>query len=245
MRKIVAYFSPTGGTENVAKLIANELQAELMDITVFSYDLSFQPDDLLFFCFPVYGGRIPAPLYDRLSNLNGSETPAAMVAVFGNRAVEDAMLEMSDLCASRGFITVGGIEMVAPHSLDKRFGAGRPDEKDVAELREFLAQLLKKENKRPVRMPGRRPYVEYKGPGMRPVAGSKCTGCGTCSQECPTGALAPEDPKHPLKDRCIGCMRCVSVCPFDNRSLPLPMKLAASSYLSANCLKRKPVQYFL
>ena len=46
---------------------------------------------------------------------------AVLVAVYGNRAVEDALLEMSDLCLNRGFKVVGGAEMIAPHSIDKRF----------------------------------------------------------------------------------------------------------------------------
>ena len=245
MRKIVAYFSPTGGTEKIARLIADEAGAELMDITVYCYDLSFEKDDLLFFCFPVYGGRIPHPMRERMAGLEGCGANAVMVAVYGNRAVDDALLEMSDLCADRGFKTVGGIEMVAPHSLDKRIAADRPDEKDKADLHEFIKTLLNKESFNEVTMPGKRPYVKYGGAALRPSAGTKCTGCGTCSVECPAGAIDPGDPRVPDKEKCIGCMRCVKLCPFGNRSVPVPAKLAVSAALRSLCSKRKAVKYYL
>lgn len=104
--------------------------------------------------------------------------------VYGNRAVEDALLEMSDLCLNRGFKVVGGAEMIAPHSIDKRFGAGRPDASDIAALNKFLASLMAKQELTPVAMPGKRPYKEYKGIPVYPTSSSKCSGCGTCAQEC-------------------------------------------------------------
>ena len=138
MKTTVLYFSPTGGTEKVAQMIAGELKADALDITTFGYDLSYDADELLFFCFPVYGGRIPSPLYKRMDGVRGDRTPAVMVAVYGNRAVDDALIEMSDLARRQGFRTVGGCEMIAPHSLDRSIGAGRPDDGDAAKLKGFL-----------------------------------------------------------------------------------------------------------
>ena len=124
---------------------------------------------------------------------NQSEIDNAQ-AVYGNRAVEDALLEMSDLCLNRGFTVVGGAEMIAPHSIDKRFGAGRPDASDIAALNKFLASLMAKQELKTVAMPGKRPYREYKGIPVYPTSSSKCSGCGTCAQECPTEAIDPGDP---------------------------------------------------
>lgn len=245
MKSTVIYFSPTGGTERVAKFIADELKADALDITTFDYDLTYGEDELLVFCFPVYGGRIPAPMYTRMAGIRGNNTAAVMVAVYGNRAVEDALIEMSDLARSKGFRTVGGAEMIAPHSIDRRFGANRPDERDKAMLRDFLNKLMNKEKLSVVAMPGSHDYKKYGGLPFRPISGKECSGCGTCAQECPTGAIDPGDPMKPDAKKCITCMRCVSVCPFEVRHVPKAMLLAASATLAAKCAKRKEPKFYI
>lgn len=246
MKTTIICFSPTGGVEKVAQLIANELNvAAPYDYTTRGYEVSFSSDDLVFFCFPVYGGRIPTPMYDRMSYVHGNGAKAVLVAVYGNRAVEDALLEMSDLCLNRGFKVVGGAEMIAPHSIDKRFGAGRPDASDIAALNKFLASLMSKQELTPVAMPGKRPYKEYKGIPVYPTSSSKCSGCGTCAQECPTEAIDPGDPQHTDKTKCISCMRCVSMCPFSQRRVPKAMQLAASAALIKMCAGRKEPKFYL
>jgi ferredoxin len=41
-----------------------------------------------------------------------------------------------------------------------------------------------------------------------------CTGCGTCVEECPSGAVALQEGKAAIDDaECIRCGRCHDVCP--------------------------------
>ena len=109
MRKVIFYFSPCGGTKTVADIISKACGDVLMqEITTPSMDVSLDENTLAFFCFPVYGGRIPKPMYDRMEQINGNRTPCVLVAVYGNRAVDDALLEMQELSDKHGFITVGG-----------------------------------------------------------------------------------------------------------------------------------------
>ena len=49
---------------------------------------TFSADDCLLVFFPVYGGRVPGPCLARMRALRGTDTPAVLVAVFGNRAVD-------------------------------------------------------------------------------------------------------------------------------------------------------------
>jgi len=48
----------------------------------------------------------------------------------------------------------------------------------------------------------------------------KCTGCGSCVQECPQEAIEIREEKaHTNRQVCIGCGKCAEVCPNDARSL--------------------------
>lgn len=135
--------------------------------------------------------------------------------------------------------------MVAPHSLDRRFGAGRPDEKDVAQLKSFLTSLMSRENLRDVPMPGSHDYKPYKGLPLYPSSGIHCSGCGTCSAECPAVAIDQGDPRKPDKTKCISCMRCITVCPFGARSVPKAAQLAVSAALLKMCAGRKSPSFYL
>ena len=93
MKYAIFYFSPCGGTKSVADIISKELgDAPMQELTTPSMNTAIDHDTLTFFCFPVYGGRIPKPMYDRMKIISGDKTPCVPVAVFGNRAVDDALL---------------------------------------------------------------------------------------------------------------------------------------------------------
>ena len=89
MKYAIFYFSPCGGTKSVADIISKELgDAPMQELTTPSMNTAIDHDTLTFFCFPVYGGRIPKPMYDRMKIISGDKTPCVPVAVFGNRAVD-------------------------------------------------------------------------------------------------------------------------------------------------------------
>lgn len=79
---------------------------------------------------PGVRGAGAGPCLARLETLRGTGTPALLAAVYGNRAVDDALLEMKNALSARGFRTVAAAEIVAPHSLNTKIGEGRPDGKD-------------------------------------------------------------------------------------------------------------------
>ena len=153
------FFSPTGGTQRVAGLFAENLNAAdaCTDITVHAEAKTFSADDCLLVFFPVYGGRMPGPCLARMRALRGTDTPAVLVAVFGNRAVDDALLEMRDTLTPLGFRVIAAAEVIAPHSVNTDIAAGRPDASDRAKIAEFCTQL-KSHPLRPVRgqLPRRR-----------------------------------------------------------------------------------------
>ncbi|WP_428055973.1 hypothetical protein [Candidatus Avelusimicrobium alvi] len=86
---------------------------------------------------PVYGGRIPAAAKERFLQLKGTQTPAVLLAVFGNRDYDDALLEMCDLALAGGLVPAACAAPVAEHSIMHSVAAGRPDAADREKLAAF------------------------------------------------------------------------------------------------------------
>lgn len=243
-RKIIMYFSPTGGTKRVAELIGKEFKTEnIYDVTVNFYDIEFDRDDLIVFCFPVYGGRVPKPIYDRFSLITAHGTALIPIAVYGNRAIDDALLELSDIGEKCGFVTVGGMKVVTRHSLNTNVAAGRPDSDDLAVIAEFVKRINEEPHRIPVRMPGHKPYKPNISIPLVPFSAPGCMLCCTCAKECPTGAAIGPKSTNPLK--CISCMRCVYVCPSDNRRILAAAKAGTAAAVKAVTLGRAKTEYYI
>lgn len=54
---------------------------------------------------------------------------------------------------------------------------------------------------------------------MVPKAGSGCTGCGLCAEQCPAQAIRPDEFRKTDGEKCISCMRCVVRCPQGARNV--------------------------
>ena len=138
------YFSPTGGTKKVATIVAKGMLLESEEINLMKEPdkitkVKFEKEDLCLVAVPSYGGRIPSVVTDMFRNVKADGTKAILAAVFGNRAIDDTLLELQDVLEASGFVCIAGMEAVAEHSLMHQFGTGRPDQQDEKELLEFAA----------------------------------------------------------------------------------------------------------
>lgn len=245
-------FSPTGGTRRVSEMLCKGLGGNVMatELCVPAAQItppSVAPSDLVVVAMPVYAGRVPAMAVERLRCVEAHGARCVVVAIYGNRAYEDALLEMCDVATDLGFHVVAAVAAIAEHSICRMYGAGRPDEADAHELAAFGANIRalveRDEPSHPLAVPGHRPYRQgCKGPF--PMTNDLCTGCATCVSQCPAGAIAPDHPQGVDQDLCIGCMRCVAVCPMQARGIGdrLPMLVA---HLEPLCRERKDNELFL
>ena len=218
------YFSGRGTTKRYA-----EAMAEGTGKIAVSYDwrkqeeripLTFSHDDLLLFSMPVYGGFIPRFTAELIPLLKGSSTPAVILAVYGNRDYDDALIQMRDLLEKQGFAVKAAGAVVAEHSIFPTVASGRPDDNDINEVKDFAAHAVRtiKEDGEP-EIPGRKDWDSsaFKGTPFHPEADGRCTGCLTCVKACPVSAISKTDPRHTDAERCISCGACIISCPAGAR----------------------------
>lgn len=256
MKLYLLSFSPTGGTEKVLRALADGFEAAgekiFVDLTDREEDLDtvcLQREDVCIAAVPSFAGRVPALAAERLGKISGNGALAVAVAVYGNRAYEDTLVELRDILNGRGFRVAAAVGAVAEHSIVHEIAAGRPDADDVMQLRAFgreiSAAALADPDKAEPALPGNRPYRDGNSGGPYPVVGEACIRCGYCAGKCPAGAIPAEKPDTTVQEKCISCMRCIAVCPKKARRLPNGLAEAVGRRIGPACAGRKENELFL
>lgn len=245
-------FSPTGGTMKTADMVAQTLTdaVTLVDLSDSKKDfrsVALNKNDVAVIAVPSYGGRVPATAVARLAKLRGNGARAVVMAVYGNRAYEDTLLELQDTAAEAGFAVIAAIAAVAEHSIAHQFATGRPDAQDQQQLKTFAQSIKEKLASGELSMPhvpGNRPY-KTSSVSMVPKATKACVSCGLCAKKCPVQAIDRLHPQNVDKKACISCMRCVAICPHHARRLHPIMQAAAGLALKKACAQRKEAELFI
>ncbi len=254
----LVYFSPTKTTKRIVEQIAHGLNAG----EVAHYDLTCSEqrgdvglnDGVAVIGVPVYAGRVPEVCLERMRKLSAVGIPAVIVVLYGNRAFEDALVELRDTVVAKGVSVVAAGAFIGEHSYstsDHPIAPNRPDTDDVRKAQEFGALLVgclqQGVGSVTPRIPGNLPYKE-RVPlgGIAPVTSeARCTLCGNCARVCPTHAITVADAVATDAQRCILCCACVKECPEQARTLQHPTVDARREMLVKNFSERKEPELFL
>jgi len=226
----LVYFSPTNNTKKIVFSIAKGTGISLVN----EIDLTHLPkkeiekieikDQLTIIGAPVYRGRISEDAVERIRNLKATNSPAIVVAVYGNRGYDDALLELKNIVQKIGFKIFSAAAFVGEHSFsseNNRIAHSRPDKNDFSFAENFGKQSYDKliasdeinVNKN-LNIPGNFPYKEN---GKMPIFSlntnhENCCLCGRCVEVCPVGAVTLNHKIITDNSKCILCFACIKNC---------------------------------
>lgn len=257
---LLVTFSPTRTSRCIGEAIARGTSYENIRIQDLTYEVEETPievpaETLLVVAVPVYGGKVAPPALKRMSGLKVAGAPVVLVALYGNRAYEQALVELESFVTGKGAQVVAAGAFVGEHSYSVEaypVAAGRPDAQDIQMAETFGRNIRLKLDKEPVGtvnaadLPDRAMATEemlrfrtdvqaaLKGGAVVPqtpkVDEDLCDHCGTCVEQCPTQAIVAGEETATIADRCIRCCACVKVCPQQARTFDTPFSALLSKH---------------
>ncbi|MBB6480534.1 4Fe-4S binding protein [Spirochaeta isovalerica] len=256
MRINGVFFSPTHTSEKILNGVIEGMGSDPSSMVNLTYEESFsdyKEEDIVLFALPVYSGRIPVTALNRLNNLRGKGTRAVVIAVYGNRAFDDALAELNDVVESLGFSVISAAAFIGEHSYSEEnypIAEGRPDHWDLEKARDYGVKLRDilaegREAGKPD-IPGNRPYRERSPENsVHPVTDKNlCTLCLDCVAVCPTGAIDKSSPALTEGDKCIKCCACIKICSVHARAFHDPGMKAITEKLFNHFRERREPEFF-
>lgn len=194
--------------------------------------------DFIGFVFPIFAFRAAIPMEKFISSLPtlGKPKPVFFIATFAGY-LDRAFMRLNDVLLPRNYVPVitSTLQCEDSWTLIRSPGwiydEGWPERSGITKLREFsekkLPEAWKISQTNPESSVRWVPYNPLSAiAAMFPIAiqkgksfpifvrKSRCTRCGACANQCPTGRIKM-NPTPTASGNCVGCYGCVNSCPVD------------------------------
>ena len=227
---MILYFSGTGNSKYVAQRMAEALNQSLLSMNdrIRSHDTSpVETDERLVIVTPTYAWRIPRLVRDWLLE---TEFPGAAQAWFimtcGSEIGHAGRYNRS-LCQAKDLTDMGTAQIIMPENYIAMFNAPQKEqarsivEQAEPELQKVLTRLKAGQEFPP---PRENLYDRLMSGPVNPVfyrffvkadafrATDACIGCGKCVELCPLNNIRLENGRPVWGKNCTHCMACICYC---------------------------------
>jgi NAD-dependent dihydropyrimidine dehydrogenase PreA subunit len=219
MKTTIYVFSATGNSLTTAKMLAEKMDADLVSVAYARRLPEINEDsDMIGFVFPVYYGNMPYPVREIITKMNfRSNAYIFTVATYRGHA-GDVAKRVDFLLKTRAQKL--SLSLGLPMPGNSFINKPEADKAYLAAQRENIEKLLPSLQAREDN--------DYSSDGIikeTPIdtannfrgilAEDTCIGCGRCVRVCPMNNIILENGKAHIGDNCATCLACFHWCPVE------------------------------
>lgn len=228
---MILYFTGTGNSRHIARLISKEIDDEIMSINELIKSGSnneIKSDKPFVFIAPTYAWRIPMVVEKFIKNIKLSGNRKVYFILTCGADTGDATSFLKDISKEKGLEFMGLRALVMPDNYIVMYSTPSDEENErrIKNVEEEVNKIVKyivsgrkfEENKTTIidRMKSNsinkmfyKIYVSAKGFHTT----DKCISCGKCEGLCPLNNIILVDGKPKWGENCTHCMACICGCP--------------------------------
>ena len=219
MKTTLYVFSATGNSLTTAKILAEKINANLISVASAKNLTEINEESgAIGFVFPVYYGNMPYPVRELITKMNFRSDAYIFTVVTYRGHTGDVAKRMDCLLKARGQKL--SLSLGLPMPGNSFINTPEADEAYLRAQRENVEKLLPALQEREV--------CDYSADGVIKetpvdtpnnfrgiVAEDSCIGCGRCVSVCPMDNIILEDGKARIGNNCATCLACFHWCPVE------------------------------
>ena len=228
---MIIYFSGTGNSRYIANRIADKLHEQLLNINDKIKENDTQPvrvNRRLIIVAPTYAWRIPGIVRDWIAKTEFEGAQQAWFVMDCGGEIGNAAKYNRQLCDEKGFGYMGTAQILMPENYIALFGTPEPEQaRQIVSKAEPVIDAVIKEiaaghafskprNNLYDRMmsgPVNKLFYPLFVNARAFHVHKECVGCGKCVKVCPLNNITLKSGKPVWGKKCTHCMACISYCP--------------------------------